>query len=322
MARNQIPTVSVVIPTRNRPAQLARCLTAVTADDATTEVVVVVDGGDPITVDLLKRLIATDQRIKATTVPQEPRRLTRLQRARDHGAAFATSEVLLALDDDVEAAPGLVSGHARHHADRDDLVVVGYMPVATPRRWPLSSAPVRYYSDAYEGTCAEYRMHPDSILRRLWGGNVSVRRRHWLTAAARPRTATMFDDREIGLQLLREGLCGLFDPALKAKHYYERSLRAFADRATRSAADSPELVAAHADLLDGEAERSPDDRLGRRVLTRLSQGALGWWTLKWSLIILAAGGAAIHSTPVEDRAARALWRLASLRETGRLASAS
>jgi glycosyltransferase involved in cell wall biosynthesis len=317
-----IPSVSVVIPTRNRAAELKRCLAAVLPDAATTEVVVVVDGNDPDTLELLHELKASDPRIKDTTIPQQPQHLTRLQRARDHGAAIATSEVVLAMDDDVVGAPGLVGGHAQHHADRERLVVVGYMPVAILRRWPRSSAPVRYYSDAYESTCAAYRTSPDSILRRLWGGNVSVRRRDWLTAAAQPRTSTMFDDRELGLCMLREGLRGVFDPGLRAEHFYERSLRAFADRAARSAADGPKLLAAHPDLLAEEEEPAPDERRGRLLLASVAQVPLVWWSLKWGLIALASVAAAIHSSPVEERATRALWRLAFMREAKRVAPAT
>jgi glycosyltransferase involved in cell wall biosynthesis len=308
------PTISVVIPTRDRTEILKRCLLAVLGDEGTTEVVVVVDGKDPETLELLDRIRAHDSRVRTTATPADPPELGRVQRARNHGAVIASSEVILALDDDVVARPGMVSGHARRHAEQDDLVVVGYMPVATTRRWPRVYATVSYYSQAYEFTCELYRSDPRLILSTLWGGNVSVRRRHWLDASAEPRAATnLFDDRELGLQMLRDGLKGVFDPNLRGDHWYERSLRSFVDRAQTSPVENAELRAAHPDLIPDEEGEPVRLRGGLRLLLRLAQPSAGWWVVKWSLITTAFEAGVLRFSKLEDLSVRLLWRVANER---------
>ena len=54
-------------------------------------------------------------------------------RALDVGVQCSTGDVVLLMDDDVIAGPGLVSAHARRHAGADGLVVVGSMPVRLRR---------------------------------------------------------------------------------------------------------------------------------------------------------------------------------------------
>ena len=306
-----MPSVSVVIPTRDRAEILELCLKAVMADEATTEVVVVVDGDDPQTVEMLERLSRRDPRVRTTSTPTNPAELGRVQRARNHGAAIASSDVVLAMDDDVVARPGMVSGHAGRHEGEEDLVVVGYMPVATRRKWPRSYATVRYYSDAYESTCAEYAADPDSILHALWGGNVSVRRRHWLKATEEPRAATnLFDDRELGLQMLRDGLQGAFDPNLRGDHWYERSLRSFVQRAQMSPLEHARLRAAHPDLLQGESGKPAPMRPGLRMLARLARSSAGWWVVKWGLIATTYAASVLRISKLEDLSVHLLWRVA------------
>jgi hypothetical protein len=192
------------------------------------------------------------------------------------------------------------------------MVVVGYMPVATKRRWPKVHSTVKFYSDAYEYTCDRYRSDPDSILRTLWGGNISVRRDHWLRASAEPRAATnLFDDRELGLQMLRDGLVAVFDPDLRGDHWYVRSLRSFTDRAWRSPIENAALEAAHSDLIPADEARSARLRGGLRFLLGLAQPAAGWWALRWSLYATASISGLLRISKLEDLSVRLLWRLAS-----------
>ena len=308
-AQPKLPEVSVVVPTRDRPRILQRCLAAVLADEGTREAVVVLDGDDPATMAMLTPLAERDPRVTITRAPAEPAELARLQRARDHGVRTARSEIVLSIDDDVVAHPGMVSDHARRHTAGERIVVVGYMPVATTRRWPRSQAPVRFYSIAYETHCAHYRAKPASILRQLWGGNVSVRRADWLRAVQRPHVATnMFDDRELGLLLLEDGLEAIFDPELVADHYYERSLRGFVARAQSTAREQATMWAAHPDQAEGTEELT--ERRVHTLLLRLSRSRIGWWLAKWGLISVTWVAGAIRLRPVENRGAELLWRVA------------
>jgi glycosyltransferase involved in cell wall biosynthesis len=307
-----LPTVSVVIPTRDRPEVLQRCLSAVLADEATIEAIVVVDGNDPQTAEMLDGFARRDSRVRITSTPPEQAELGRVQRARDQVATIASSEVILAMDDDVVAHPGLVSGHARWHAGRDDLVVVGYMPPVAMRHWPRSLATVRYYSEAYESHCNRYESNPDLILRMLWGGNLSVRRADWVEALKQPRATTnLFEDRDLGLRLLRDGRTGVFDRTLGADHWYERSLRSFIDRAQRSPSEDAQLRAVHADVLGPTDEgQTVPARASLKLLQGLAESSVGWWLVQWTLITMVFVASLLHISNLEDRILHVLWQVA------------
>jgi len=51
--------------------------------------------------------------------------------ARNTGAAIATGQLLLFLDDDIEALPPLVESHARVHRERPGSAVMGPYPPNT-----------------------------------------------------------------------------------------------------------------------------------------------------------------------------------------------
>ncbi len=304
-----LPTVSVIIPTRDRPKVLERALSSVLADQATMEVLVVIDGEDAKTEDLLRRHQQSDPRVRFTHTPApDDSGLNSVQRGRDHGVRSAKSEVILAFDDDEVAHPGMVTGHARWHARRDDLVVVGYVPVVTPRRWPHSHAPVRFYASAYESDIEIYRSDPDSILRGLWGGNTSVRRSHWLEAIEAGRTECYQDDRQLGLLLLRQGLEGVFDPSLRADHWYERTLRGFVGRAQKTVLAQVELRAAYPELV--EPGEPWEKRRTHDILLAVTRPSAGWFVVRWGLIAATTLAGVLRLRKLEDFGARALWRVA------------
>jgi GT2 family glycosyltransferase len=308
-SHDSLPTISVVVPTRDRPELLGRFLDAVLADEAATEVVVVVDGSDPETIRLLERVGQGDRRLKITQAPDEPASLGRVQRARDHGVSLAESEFVLSMDDDVIAGPGLVAGHARRHAGREGLVVVGYMPVATPRRWPATHAQIDYYAEAYEHTTRGYAQDSELILRNLWGGNFSVLRADWLRAVDGPRISSYLDDKELGLRLLIAGLRGEFDPSLRAEHIYERSLRGLVERDRKNAIAQIELRAAFPES-ETSVFDAPPPHPAMRLLIRLSGPTPSWFVVRWGLIGLTSAAAALRIGPLERKGVQALSMLA------------
>jgi hypothetical protein len=168
--------------------------------------------------------------------------------ARELGLEHAEHPVVLFVDDDVLAGPGMVSGHAAHHAQAPGLVVVGAMPVAAHRR---ARAAERLYAAWYDQQVRGYEQDPAQVLRSLWAGNVSLPR----DAARRVGLSnSAFDaryngDRELGLRLLRAGLEGRYDPALRAEHIYERSPRAFLDDARATGEGTWLVHALHGDLI-------------------------------------------------------------------------
>ena len=154
MTDPDLPTVAVVIPTAGqRPATLDRLISAVLRDPATSEVIAVLDHRSPATEAVVARNDDPRVRLVRTCPPITPER-DRGQASRDVGFRHARSEVLLSLDDDVEPAEGLVTGHGRWHSGRTGLVVRGYTPVVpADAASGDSAAATRYYAKAYERAC-------------------------------------------------------------------------------------------------------------------------------------------------------------------------
>lgn len=241
-----LPTVSVVIPTHDRCHRLGRALDAVLADPAVTEVVAVDDGSTDGTRDLLEARAADDPRLRAVHVDQGGQ-----DRARQIGTEMALGEVVLLLDDDVIAAPGLAAGHARHHAAEEGLVVVGYMPVRLEGRRRRGRVAAHLYAENYEWVCRRWETDPATVLGQLWGGNVSLRRRDALRVGlVSPSGRIPYgEDRDMGLRFLAAGLRGRFDRSLLASHEHERTVDAYLREGRARAAGAMQVHAAHADVL-------------------------------------------------------------------------
>jgi len=117
------PRFSVVIPTHQRRDRVVHNVEALARQDlASFEVVVVVDGGSDGTAAALRAL---DPPFPLTILEQEN---SGAAEARNAGARSAGGEILLFLDDDMEADPAMLAEHDRGHRQGADLVV-GDMPL-------------------------------------------------------------------------------------------------------------------------------------------------------------------------------------------------
>lgn len=246
-AGGELPTVSVVVPTYNRRDNLPGVVAPLLEDPATTEVVVVVDGCRDGSLELLWELADRDPRVRPLFIDNRG-----TAGAHQAGVEHATGDVVLLTADDVIAAPGLVTGHARHHAAARRRVVVGYMPIDLGvERRRLAALSSWLYAREYEAACRSYEEHPPEILRSLWGGNVSLRREDCLRV---PAFTERFDeryheDREFGVRCLKAGLTGVFDRSLLARHAHERSLDAMLRDSRRAGAGWVLVHRLHGDVL-------------------------------------------------------------------------
>src|SRR5436305_8319661 len=216
--------VSVVMPTHNRAHGLRTVIAPLLADPACAELIVVVDGSRDGSIELLEQVAAADARVRPLFIESRSE-----MAAREAGARAAQEDVVLFVDDDVLAEPGLVSGHARRHQDGERVLVLGYMPVRlTAQRSPEDFA-TRLYAVEYEGRCRHYESDPASILTALWGGNFSMRRADCLQVGLRNPgyTERYHPDRDFGLRCRQAGIVAVFDRDLLACHLHERSLAAF-----------------------------------------------------------------------------------------------
>jgi glycosyltransferase involved in cell wall biosynthesis len=237
-----LPTASVVVPTHGRADLLPTVLAPLLRDPATAEVVAVADGDDDAYA-VLGTLAGRDPRLVPLRTDGAGENA-----ARQSGIDRARGDIVVLLDDDVLARDGLVTGHARAHVARRDVVVLGYMPVAEPL---CDGPPTQLYAGWYEEAVERYEREPGSILHSFWAGNASLRRADALRVglADASFTATYNPDRDFGLRCARAGLTGVFDRRLRADHLYRRSLRQMRAEARRQGEGRVLVHHRHPDLV-------------------------------------------------------------------------
>lgn len=304
MSSQGSPPVSVVIPTHNRRDRLSAALEPLIADPAAHEILVVVDGSTDGTEELVDRLARDEPRLRAVVIENRG-----LPRARLAGAEAAGGDVVLALDDDVIAEPGLVAGHAARHQGAERLVVLGYMPVAQrpPRRGEFAR---ELYAREYELVVSAWERDPSAILRSMWAGNFSIRRDDYLALASEVEQVVSgyHEDMDFGLSCRAAGLRAVFDRSLRATHHYERDADGFLRDARSSGRNLPAVHRRHA----GRVEPLPANFARRGLPAPLRALVRAGITLSPVRALTRAGiGLAgrlgLHT--LERRGAGLLWRM-------------
>jgi len=210
--------LSVVVPTFNRRARLARVLKALDQQHtppAQYEVVVVDDGSTDGTSDWLRRE-RPSYTLRQLSLPNGGP-----ARARNAGVEAAVGNLILFIDDDVEPLPELLAEHLAAHRVEPDVVVIG----------PLGSLP--HYSQpwvAWEQAKVESQYEAMTrgdwapTFRQFWTGNASVSRRHLQEAGLFDPSYLRAEDIELGIRLHQQGLKFRFNARARALHHAERSL--------------------------------------------------------------------------------------------------
>jgi glycosyltransferase involved in cell wall biosynthesis len=254
------PAVSVVVTTYNRRDRLPEVLAPLLDDPEALEVVVVVDSCRDGSLELLEAMAREHPKLR----PLMPERNLGQPWARLFGVERARGDVVLSLDDDVVAEPGLVAGHRHHHAELAHAVVLGYMPTETPSVRRPGQFATYEYAKAYDDHCAIYERDPDYVLSHLWGGNFSVRREDFLASVEGCDFLLRYhEDRDLGLRFRRRGLEPVFDRSLRATHRHERSLDSYVRDSRSAGAGSMMLSILHPDMLE---PFSADDALPKYSL--------------------------------------------------------
>jgi hypothetical protein len=294
-----------VVATYRRRALLESTLEELLAATAPAEVVVVDDGSGDGTAELLAERAAAEPRLRPVIQGNAGEMAARLA-----GARAATGDVVLLLDDDVIPAPGIVEGHARHHATATDLVVVGYMPVP-PARPARTSYPRDIYARAYEAHTAAWEAHPDRVLRVLWAGHLSLRRDAFLAlGAALPAEALPYHaDLDFGIACERAGLRGVFDRRLASRHLYERSVDAYAADAAKSGHGTRDAHRRHPDVLGPLPGDFATAGLPRPAAWLVRRSATAAWPRALAGALVATAGALRLWRLQRFAAAALLWRM-------------
>jgi len=219
------PDFSLVIPTYRRPASLRRVLAGVAAQvwpSDRLEVIVVSDGGDDGSVDL----------VRSFSMPFPLRVVEQANRgpaaARNLGVAEAGRPYVLFLDDDVVPGPHLVAEHARAHGTCEHRVVIGTMLEPPVRQQPWVRWEARALAEQYRAMQAgEFAPTP----WQLYTGNASVRVEHLRRAGGFDTTWQRAEDIELGFRLRDLGCEFVFNPAAAGLHFATRSYGSWLDAA-------------------------------------------------------------------------------------------
>jgi glycosyltransferase involved in cell wall biosynthesis len=298
LGNTDLMQISVLIPTYNDVDVLPATLAPLLGDPAAGEIVVVVDGSDDGSFELLQGVAAREPRLRPFYIENQGR-----PGARQYALEQARGDVVLLLDADVIAQDGLVSGHAAHHEDGSRRLVAGYMPTSVPPRRPGSFV-LELYAKHYEMVCDDWDRDPDSILKALWGGNVSLPRAALKDAGGCDGGVGVAyaDDLELGLRMRTHGLEAVFDRRLRAEHRVERSVDGFLANHRKNGRDYTIVDRVHPGIVEFPKWRDAGPggflrRLARRprgyaAISRPGRGALALagalrlWTLETRLGML------------------------------------
>lgn len=303
----RLPTVSVVIPTHGRRDLLPAAVEPLLGDPAAGELVVVVDGSADGSFEWVSERATGEPRLRAVRTPG-----VGPAAARAAGVEAASGAVVLLVDDDVIAEPGLVSGHARRHAREEGLLVAGYMPPRVPAARQAGDFAVRLYAREYEQACRSYERDPEAVLLGLWGGNVSLRRSDFMRVEARGAAQVRYhEDRDFGLRCRRAGLRPAFDRSLRAVHRHRRDLEGFARDARAQGLGRRVVHDRHADILG----RLPADAFEHglapplRALVRAGRRRRAGRWVAIATTAVARGAGRAGAWRLQERAARLLRRV-------------
>ncbi len=253
MTRITPPRISVVTPTHNRRESVVRLLDRLrdgTFPAAQFEVVVVADG---CVDDTLAVLRASAYPFALQVLEQSPGRGAAT--ARNRGAAAASGEIMIFIDDDIEPLPTLLEAHAAAHAAAGEpLVVIGApIPVRTPDSdlqhiavwgwWEQQFEQMRLpgHRFTYDQVFSGILSMPAALFTGVGGFEVALN--------------SCRDDSELGLRLIRAGARITYSRAAGGYHHEMR------DRARL--------------ILRKQAEGKADVLLARKYPDL-------WWTLRLS----------------------------------------
>ncbi len=209
--------LSIIIPTFQRCLAVERALSSLASqtfrlDEA--EVIVSIDGSNDGTREAVSRFQAP-YALKMLWQPNQGRAA-----ACNAGIHAASGEVVVLLDDDMEATPGFMAGHWEAHQTDRRLGVVGAAPI------PLNdSAPplVQYMGQRFNEHLVKlaapgYQM----TFRDFYSGNFSIRRETLLDVGLFDEAFKVYgnEDGELALRLMDKGVQLVYSPAALAHQHY------------------------------------------------------------------------------------------------------
>lgn len=217
------PKVSVIIPTHNRADPLENSLAALcqqTFPRDEFEVLVVADGCTDSTPEVVRSF---ESRLQIRLIEQDGQGPAA---ARDRGATEAGGEVLIFMDDDIEALPGFVEAHQNALLgtyQRDHRkVAIGYLPARLKNQKGYLKAELRRWWETIFQKMGEpgHRFNYTDLV----SGNFSLSKSLLRRAGGFDPVYRCHEDYELGIRLLRAGAQFDFVPQAVGYHHEESGL--------------------------------------------------------------------------------------------------
>jgi GT2 family glycosyltransferase len=302
-------TLTAVIATFQRRASLSRLLAGLQEElesepelQAGFDVLVVVDGSNDGTVEMLERL-QFPVPLKSVWQQNHGRAA-----ARNVGLDLADGEIVWFLDDDVIPRPGLVARHRHAHDDAEPHVTVGPYPFVAGGS-PI--APNEPWTDAvYE------EMARDGHVRsadRFASGNASGPLELFRSVGGFDARFTGWgcEDVELGHRILRAGYEIRFDPAARAEHEQTLTLEQYAANNVSNGRNMVRAIRLHPELVDDLLPVDPtlaSRRRGRAIAAALYRAFPVKSPLAYRLVAsIATSGAALEQRITHGRTQHLLY---------------
>jgi glycosyltransferase involved in cell wall biosynthesis len=268
--------ISVVIPTKNRSALLAQTIEQVESQTISREhyeVIVIDNDSSDNTRTVLEQRAKIYPNLKFGLQEKPGAAATR-----NAGLRLAKSDLILFIDDDVQAEPGLVQAHLDWHGKAPASSVIG----AVSMPWGDTSDPfLRYLRDhrilnpytpskgpidfSYYHTCNVST--PTQMLLNVGGFNENFK-------------IYGMEDIELGYRLEKTGCRMLFAPDARAVHYRFPGYKDFIQRSEQAGYSLGQLIQLHPELKKRFVESS---RIARHL--KSIHSLYGWTAAAMSPVI-------------------------------------
>jgi len=245
------PKISVIVPTYQRPELLTACLASLAAQDVEPslfEVLVVDDASGPATVTVLEEAARHQSNLRWVSQPANRGPAA----ARNRAISMATAPLLLFIDDDVVAAPTLISKHLRLHESlgpqQGVVGLIEWLPSlrVTPfMRWLDSTTFQFNFANMVPGPQAD-------APRCFYTCNLSMKKALLDSVGGfnEQFPYPAYEDTELCVRLVEAGFELRYEPAALGWHARAIELDEFADRMRRVAISSLVLERVRPDVVD------------------------------------------------------------------------
>jgi GT2 family glycosyltransferase/peptidoglycan/xylan/chitin deacetylase (PgdA/CDA1 family) len=222
--------ISVIVPTWQRTDRLEETLNSLAREKCECEVIVVCDGPD----DAVQQFARSYKKVHVEWVFHDHN--LGQAAARNTGAARASGDILLFLDDDTPAEPGLLLAHANAHKNNDRIAVCGRIvesavaPQSTKtgqfleRGWMQS---LQAFEEA-RTTRQTKQIPSDAAGMSCFGLNCSIRKSLFQEFGGfNPALRYMEEDMELGHRLYMSGVQFVCEPSAVVYHKNTKDLVAY-----------------------------------------------------------------------------------------------